>query len=133
TTVPPLTAKGKRLKTSAKVDKPAKEKQHAKSSTDKGLTMLSEVALTEAEHMKLATKRSLTKTHISQASGSGTDKGTGLSTFAEVLSLLPLAVRGGTVVQDGTVLLSVLMSGNKLDHGEHMIIPGKVLIYLVSP
>nr|GFC42445.1 hypothetical protein [Tanacetum cinerariifolium] len=59
TTVPPPT-KGKRLKISAKMDKPAKEKQHAKSSTAKGLTVLSEVALTEDEHIKLAIKRSLT-------------------------------------------------------------------------
>nr|GFC96090.1 hypothetical protein [Tanacetum cinerariifolium] len=50
TTVPPPT-KGKRLKILAKVDKPAKEKQPAKSSTAKGLTVLSEVALTEAEQI----------------------------------------------------------------------------------
>nr|GEV41937.1 hypothetical protein [Tanacetum cinerariifolium] len=49
TTFPPLNANGKRLKTLAKLDKPAKEKQLAKSSKAKGLTMLSEVALTEAE------------------------------------------------------------------------------------
>nr|GFA28744.1 hypothetical protein [Tanacetum cinerariifolium] len=42
TKVPPPTAKGKRLKTSAKVDKPANEKQPAKSSKAKGLTLLSE-------------------------------------------------------------------------------------------
>nr|GFC47285.1 hypothetical protein [Tanacetum cinerariifolium] len=36
TTVSPPTAKGKRLKTLAKVDKPAKERQPAKSSTAKG-------------------------------------------------------------------------------------------------
>nr|GEU83131.1 hypothetical protein [Tanacetum cinerariifolium] len=78
TTVPPPTAKGKRLKTSAKVDKPIKEKQPAKSSKAKGLIMLSEVALTEAEQMKLATKRSLTQTHISQANKSGADEGTGI-------------------------------------------------------
>nr|GEX35673.1 reverse transcriptase domain-containing protein [Tanacetum cinerariifolium] len=77
TTVPPPT-KGKRLKISAKVDKDAKEKQPAKSSTAKGLTVLSEVALTEAEQIKLATKRSLTQTHISHASGSGTNEGTGI-------------------------------------------------------
>nr|GEX87079.1 hypothetical protein [Tanacetum cinerariifolium] len=46
TTMPPLT-KGKRLKILAKMDKPAKEKQPAKSSTAKGLTVLYEVALTE--------------------------------------------------------------------------------------
>nr|GEX03412.1 hypothetical protein [Tanacetum cinerariifolium] len=78
TTMPPSVAKGTRLQTSAKVDKPAKGKQPAKSSTTKGLTVLSEVALTEAEQMKLAAKRSLTQTHISQASGFGTDEGTGL-------------------------------------------------------
>nr|GEX33694.1 hypothetical protein [Tanacetum cinerariifolium] len=79
TTVPPLTPKGKRLKTSAKVDKPAKEKQAAKASTTKGLTVLYEVALAEAEQIKLATKRSLTQTHISHASRLGTDEGMGFS------------------------------------------------------
>ncbi|GJV85898.1 hypothetical protein Tco_1525796 [Tanacetum coccineum] len=73
----PPTAKGKRLKTSAKAAKSAKKKQPAKTSKAKGLTMLSEVALTEAEQMKLATKRSLIQTHSSYASGSGADKGTG--------------------------------------------------------
>ncbi|GJX35117.1 hypothetical protein Tco_0246674 [Tanacetum coccineum] len=73
----PLTAKGKRLKTSAKEAKPAKKKQPAKTSKAKGLTVLSEVALTEAEQMKLATKRSLIQTHSSHASGSGADEGTG--------------------------------------------------------
>nr|GEY82860.1 hypothetical protein [Tanacetum cinerariifolium] len=53
-----------------------KGKQPAKSSKAKGLFVLSEVALTEAEQMKLATKRSLQQTHISQASGSGADEGT---------------------------------------------------------
>nr|GEY45804.1 hypothetical protein [Tanacetum cinerariifolium] len=52
TTMPPSTAKGKRIKTSAKV------------------------ALTEAEQMKLATKRSLIQTHISHDSGSRAYKGT---------------------------------------------------------
>nr|GFC58420.1 hypothetical protein [Tanacetum cinerariifolium]GFC58425.1 hypothetical protein [Tanacetum cinerariifolium] len=54
TTMPPPVAKGTRLQTSEKVDKPVKGKQPAKSSTAKGLTVLSEVALTEAEQMKLA-------------------------------------------------------------------------------
>nr|GFA27842.1 hypothetical protein [Tanacetum cinerariifolium]GFA27878.1 hypothetical protein [Tanacetum cinerariifolium] len=76
TTMPPSTAKGKRLKTLAKVDKLAKEKQPAKTSKAKGLIMLSEVALTEAEQINLATKRSLIQTHISHASGLGTDEGT---------------------------------------------------------
>nr|GEV23431.1 hypothetical protein [Tanacetum cinerariifolium] len=78
TTMPPPTAKGKRLKTSAKVDKPTKDKQPAKVPKAKGLTGLSEVALTKAEQMKLATKRSLTQTHISHASGSSVDEGTGI-------------------------------------------------------
>nr|GEU76392.1 hypothetical protein [Tanacetum cinerariifolium] len=55
--IPPPTAKGKKLKTSTKVAKPAKKKQPAKTSKAKGLTVLSEVALTEAEQMKLGTKR----------------------------------------------------------------------------
>nr|GEW83018.1 hypothetical protein [Tanacetum cinerariifolium] len=78
TTMPPPVAKGTRLQTSKKVDKPAKGKQPAKSSTAKGLIVLSDVGLTEAEQIKLATKRSLTQTHISQANGSGADEGTGL-------------------------------------------------------
>ncbi|GJZ26259.1 hypothetical protein Tco_0570512 [Tanacetum coccineum] len=53
----PPTAKGKRLKTSTKAAKSAKKKQPAKTSKAKGLTVLSEVALTEAEQMKLATKK----------------------------------------------------------------------------
>nr|GFC88038.1 hypothetical protein [Tanacetum cinerariifolium] len=76
--MPPPVAKGTRLQTLAKVYKHAKGKQPAKSSTAKGLTVLFEVALTEAEYMKLDTKRSLKQTHISQASGSGADEGTGL-------------------------------------------------------
>ncbi|GKE99304.1 hypothetical protein Tco_0022655, partial [Tanacetum coccineum] len=73
----PPTAKGKRLKTSAKAAKPAKKKQPAKTPKAKGLTVLFEVALTEAEQMKLATKRSPIQTHRSHASRSGADEGTG--------------------------------------------------------
>ncbi|GKC54320.1 hypothetical protein Tco_1077065, partial [Tanacetum coccineum] len=58
-----------------KGDKTAKKKQSVTKS--KGLTMLSEVALTEAEQIKLATKRSLIQTHSSHANGSGADEGTG--------------------------------------------------------
>nr|GEU40932.1 retrovirus-related Pol polyprotein from transposon TNT 1-94 [Tanacetum cinerariifolium] len=72
TTMPPLTAAGTRLSTSTK------GKQPAKSSKAKGLSVLFEVALTEAEQMKLATKRSLQQTHISQASESGADERTGI-------------------------------------------------------
>ncbi|GKE33527.1 ribonuclease H-like domain-containing protein, partial [Tanacetum coccineum] len=73
----PLTAKGKRLKTSAKAAKPAKKKQPVKTSKAKGLIVLSKVALTEAGQMELATKRSLIQTHSSHTSGSGIDEGTG--------------------------------------------------------
>ncbi|GJS57023.1 hypothetical protein Tco_0651807 [Tanacetum coccineum] len=70
----PPTAKGKRLKTSTKVAKPAKKKQLAKMFKAKGLTVLSEVALTKAEQMDLATKRILIQTHKSHASGSVSDE-----------------------------------------------------------
>ncbi|GKE14721.1 hypothetical protein Tco_1422298 [Tanacetum coccineum] len=63
-TKPSQASKCKRIKTSAKGDKPATTKS-------KGLTVLSEVALSEAEQMKLATKRSMKEFHISHASGSG--------------------------------------------------------------
>nr|GEZ69438.1 putative mitochondrial protein [Tanacetum cinerariifolium] len=49
----------------------------AKASKAKSLSALSEVAMTEARQLKLATKRSLQQIHISQASGSGADEGTG--------------------------------------------------------
>nr|GEW50145.1 hypothetical protein [Tanacetum cinerariifolium] len=80
TVTPPLTAAvGTRLSTSAK------GKQLAKASKAKSLTTLFEVAMTEAEQLKVATKRSLQQTHISQASGSGTDEGT--STIPGVLDV----------------------------------------------
>ncbi|GJT98975.1 hypothetical protein Tco_1094493 [Tanacetum coccineum] len=63
-TKPSQASKGKRIKTSTKGDKPATTKS-------KGLIVLSEVALSEAEQMKLATKRSMKEFHISHASGSG--------------------------------------------------------------
>ncbi|GKA12386.1 hypothetical protein Tco_0691932 [Tanacetum coccineum] len=63
-TKPTQASKGKKIKTSAKGDKPAKTKS-------KGLIVLSEVALSKAEQMKLATKQSLIEFHISHASGSG--------------------------------------------------------------
>nr|GEX73611.1 copia protein [Tanacetum cinerariifolium] len=54
-----------------------KGKQAAKASKAKSLYALAEVAMTEAQQLKLATKRSLQQIHISQASGSGADEGTG--------------------------------------------------------
>nr|GFC15646.1 hypothetical protein [Tanacetum cinerariifolium] len=72
TTITPRTVAGTRLSTSAKV------KQPAKSSKEKDLSVLFEVAMTKAEQIKLATKRRLQQTHMSQASGSGADDGTGI-------------------------------------------------------
>ncbi|GKD23371.1 hypothetical protein Tco_1225074 [Tanacetum coccineum] len=68
-TKPTQASKGKRIKTSAKGDKAAKIKQSTTRS--KGLTMLSEVALSEADQIKLANKRSKKEFHNSHASGSG--------------------------------------------------------------
>nr|GEY25954.1 hypothetical protein [Tanacetum cinerariifolium] len=67
TVTPPTAAAGKRLSTFAK------GKQPAKASKAKSLTVLSEVAMIEAEQLKLATKKSLQQTHISQASGDDDD------------------------------------------------------------
>ncbi|GKC60245.1 hypothetical protein Tco_1087843 [Tanacetum coccineum] len=76
-TKPTQASKGKRIKTSAKGVIPAKKKQSATKS--KGLTVLSEVALTEAEQMKIALERSKIQTHSSHASGSGADEGNGIT------------------------------------------------------
>nr|GFA45119.1 hypothetical protein [Tanacetum cinerariifolium] len=70
TITPPTVAVGPRLTTSEK------GKQAAKASIAKSLSGLSEVAMTKAQQLKLATKRSLQQIHISQASGSGADEGT---------------------------------------------------------
>ncbi|GJR65861.1 hypothetical protein Tco_0011926 [Tanacetum coccineum] len=61
----------KQKPTKAKVAKSDKKKQPAKKPKAKGLAVLSEVALTEDEQLKLATKRSKTQFHSSHASGSG--------------------------------------------------------------
>nr|GEV88755.1 hypothetical protein [Tanacetum cinerariifolium] len=55
----------------------AKGKQLAKTSKAKSQSALSEVAMTEAQQLKLATKRSMHQMHISQPSGSGVNEGTG--------------------------------------------------------
>ncbi|GKA25342.1 retrovirus-related pol polyprotein from transposon TNT 1-94 [Tanacetum coccineum] len=68
---PVQATKGTRLKSKAKVAKPDKKKQPAKKIKAKALDVLSEVALTEAEQLKLATKRSKKDFHISHASSSG--------------------------------------------------------------
>nr|GEX74387.1 hypothetical protein [Tanacetum cinerariifolium] len=62
--------------TGATPPKPKPSKQAAKASKAKSLSALSEVAMTEAQQLKLATKRSLQQTHISQASSFGVDEGT---------------------------------------------------------
>ncbi|GJX56601.1 hypothetical protein Tco_0286498 [Tanacetum coccineum] len=63
-------------KNSASKPQPSKKKAPVKATRGKGLNVLSEVALSEASHLKEATKRSKKDFHISQASGSGTDEGT---------------------------------------------------------
>nr|GEW21086.1 hypothetical protein [Tanacetum cinerariifolium] len=70
TITPPTAAASPRLTTSKK------GKQAAKASKAKSLSALSKVAMTEAQQLKLVTKRSLQQTHISQVSGSGADEGT---------------------------------------------------------
>nr|GEX57914.1 hypothetical protein [Tanacetum cinerariifolium] len=67
----PTADAGPRLTTSAK------GKQAAKAFKAKSLSPLSEVAMTEAQQLKLVTKISLEQTHISQASVSCADEGTG--------------------------------------------------------
>nr|GEV57861.1 retrovirus-related Pol polyprotein from transposon TNT 1-94 [Tanacetum cinerariifolium] len=62
-----------KVKATAKVTKSGKKKLPAK-----GLETLSKVALSEAEQMKIAIKRSKTQFYSLQASGSGTHKGTGV-------------------------------------------------------
>nr|GEV03182.1 hypothetical protein [Tanacetum cinerariifolium] len=71
TVTPPTAVTGPRLSTSAK------GKQPDTTFKAKSLSTLSEVAMIEAQQLKLATKRSLHQTHISQANGSGADEGTG--------------------------------------------------------
>ncbi|GJV32316.1 hypothetical protein Tco_1392716 [Tanacetum coccineum] len=68
---PDQATKCTRLKSKAKVAKPDKKKQPTKKRKAKGLAVLSKVALTEAEQIKLTTKRSKKDFHLSHASGSG--------------------------------------------------------------
>ncbi|GJU56544.1 hypothetical protein Tco_1230258 [Tanacetum coccineum] len=70
----PKASPGKRLKATAKVATSGKKKLSAQ-----GLDTLLEITLSEAEQMKIITKRSKTKFHSSYASGSGADEGTGVS------------------------------------------------------
>nr|GEV98058.1 hypothetical protein [Tanacetum cinerariifolium] len=59
------------------VTPPKPKASPAKASKAKSISALSEVAMTKAQQLKLATKISQQQTHISQASGSGADEGTG--------------------------------------------------------
>ncbi|GKE32983.1 hypothetical protein Tco_1452305 [Tanacetum coccineum] len=70
----PKPSSGKRVKATTKVAKSRKKKQPAL-----GLETLSNIALTEAEQIKVAIERSKTQLHISQPSGSGAHEGTGNS------------------------------------------------------
>nr|GEV49601.1 hypothetical protein [Tanacetum cinerariifolium] len=64
--------------TGATPPKPKASVRKIKSSSDITVTPpTATVAMTEAQQLKLATKRSLQQTHISQVSSSGTDEGTG--------------------------------------------------------
>nr|GEV05849.1 hypothetical protein [Tanacetum cinerariifolium] len=63
--------KASKIKTKVKVAKSDKKKQPAKMPKAKGLDVLSKVAFTKAEQLKLATKRSKKYFHISHASDSG--------------------------------------------------------------
>ncbi|GJR35964.1 putative ribonuclease H-like domain-containing protein [Tanacetum coccineum] len=70
----PKASPGKRLKATAKVATSGKKKLPAQ-----GLETLSEIALSEAKQMKVVTKRSKTDYHVSHASGSGANEGTGVT------------------------------------------------------
>ncbi|GKD57616.1 hypothetical protein Tco_1291003, partial [Tanacetum coccineum] len=70
----PKDSLGKRLKATAKVAKSGKKKLPTQ-----GLETLSEIAMSEADQMKLITKRSKKQFYISHASGSGANEGTGVS------------------------------------------------------
>ncbi|GKA22034.1 hypothetical protein Tco_0707996 [Tanacetum coccineum] len=67
----PKASSGKRLKATTKVTKSGKKKVPAE-----GLETLSENALTEAEQMKIVTKRSKTQFHSSHANSSSENEGT---------------------------------------------------------
>ncbi|GJY88415.1 hypothetical protein Tco_0503043 [Tanacetum coccineum] len=69
----PQDALGKRLKATDIVAKSGKKKQPTQ-----GLETLSEIAMSEAEQMKVVTKRSKKDFHSSHASGSGANEGTGV-------------------------------------------------------
>nr|GEV03696.1 hypothetical protein [Tanacetum cinerariifolium] len=67
------------IATGAAPPKPKASVRRTRSSSDTSITLqlLLQVAITEAQQLKLVTKRSMQQTHISHASGSGADEGTG--------------------------------------------------------
>ncbi|GKA85757.1 hypothetical protein Tco_0807411, partial [Tanacetum coccineum] len=71
---PVKATKGKRIKATTKVSKSGKKKLPTQ-----GLETLSEIALSEAEQMKIAAKRSRTHFNSTHASGSGVHEGTGVT------------------------------------------------------
>ncbi|GKC84853.1 hypothetical protein Tco_1140570 [Tanacetum coccineum] len=75
--------KGTKIKSKAKVAKSDKRKQPIKKPKAKGLAVLSEVELNEAEQLKLATKRSKIQFHNSHTSGSGDGVDTQLKVLDE--------------------------------------------------
>ncbi|GJZ01155.1 hypothetical protein Tco_0519116 [Tanacetum coccineum] len=87
-TIPPKT-KGSKKKaatdTTTKQKPPTVPKQKKEKESGKGkqktteLETISEAVLTEAEQLKIITKRSRKETHSSHASGSGADEGTGVT------------------------------------------------------
>ncbi|GJV84423.1 hypothetical protein Tco_1524321 [Tanacetum coccineum] len=79
-----------KIKSKAKVAKSDKKKQPAKKPKAKGFTVLFEVALTEADQLKLATKRSKTEFHSYHASGSGDE----VDTQSKVLGEQHLEIAG---------------------------------------
>ncbi|GJW37068.1 hypothetical protein Tco_0059988 [Tanacetum coccineum] len=70
----PKPSSSKRVKATAKVAKSGKKKKLAL-----GLKTLSDIELNKAKQMKLAIERIKTQLHISQPSGSGAHKGTGVT------------------------------------------------------
>ncbi|GJS39775.1 hypothetical protein Tco_0564818 [Tanacetum coccineum] len=70
----PKASTGKRLKAAAKCAKSGKKRQPAQ-----GLETLSEIALTEAEQLRIVTKRSLIQTHSFYTSGSCAHEGIGVT------------------------------------------------------
>nr|GEZ12006.1 hypothetical protein [Tanacetum cinerariifolium] len=66
---------GQRLNAIAEVAKSGKKKLPTSVPKAKGLKTLSDLALSEAEQMKVVTKRSKTDYHVSHTSGSGANKG----------------------------------------------------------